>query len=76
MNKRELVNIAADKSGIPKQTLHMYLDLFIESMAQTINDGNSITFSNFGTFRVTDAKERNGWDPIKRKTILVPARKR
>ncbi|MFR9164952.1 MAG: HU family DNA-binding protein [Dysgonomonas sp.] len=76
MNKKEIVSIAAEISGLPKQTLHKYFDILIESTAIAINEGKPVTISNFGTFKVKEQKERYVTNPQNGERVLTPAKKK
>lgn len=73
MNKKELIRKASATSGVPQQTLHNALEIIIETMSEELNNGNPVTFSNFGTFTVKNQDARLVRNPKNGvKSILEP----
>lgn len=58
MNKKQLIKITSETSGVPQQTLHAYLEILLNAMSTELTKGNSLTFSNFGTFKAKKQDER------------------
>lgn len=50
MNKTELVEYIANKTGLTKKDASAALDAVIEAVVDTVKRGNSVTLTNFGTF--------------------------
>lgn len=76
MNKKEIINSASCICGISKLTLNICLEAIIKSMSEAMNEGHSITISNFGTFRVVEKTERYVMNPRSKQMQLAPAKKR
>lgn len=74
MNKRELIKIASEQSGVPQQTLHYCLEILLENMKNVLNSGQCITLSNFGTFRVKNQEERYIRNPKTNELVHVDSK--
>lgn len=75
MNKSELVNSIAEKSGLNKKNSEQALDALIESISETLSKGDKITLVGFGTFEVRARAERTGRNPQTKEEIIIPATK-
>lgn len=75
MNKSELVNSIAEKSGLNKKNSEKALDALIESISETLSKGDKITLVGFGTFEVRSRAERTGRNPQTKEEIVIPASK-
>lgn len=75
MNKTELVNAIADKSGLSKVDSKKALEAFIESVTEEVRKGDKVALVGFGTFSVTQKSARKGINPRTKQTISIPAKK-
>jgi len=73
MNKTELVDAIAEKSGLPKTQAARALDAFIETVTDSLTQGESVTVIGFGTFLVREREARTGRNPQTREAIEIPA---
>ena len=60
MNKVELVAEIAAKSGVSKKDAEASLNAFMEVVGETLKKGEQIQLVGFGTFKVSERKERVG----------------
>ncbi|GAF60620.1 DNA-binding protein HU [Psychrobacter sp. JCM 18903] len=60
MNKSELIDSIADKSGLNKTQAGDALNAVMESVGEALEAGDSISLVGFGTFSVKDRKARTG----------------
>jgi DNA-binding protein HU-beta len=51
------------------------VDAVLETIERTLHAGEDITFTGFGSFKVTDRAQRMGRNPRTGKGIVVPPRK-
>jgi len=78
MNKVELAERLADKTGTSKNQLIDFLDVFAEVVTQTLKDGGEVTLTGFGTFSARTRASRMGVNPqnpkekIQIPTVIVP----
>jgi DNA-binding protein HU-beta len=75
MNKGELVDKVAEKSGVTKKQADMVLSAAIEAIMETVSNGDKVTLVGFGSFERRDRKEREGRNPKTGETMVIPATK-
>lgn len=75
MNKTELVNSIASKSGLNKKNSEAALNAFISSVEDTLGKGDKVVLVGFGTFEVRKRAARKGRNPQTKKEITIPASK-
>lgn len=73
MNKSELIDAIAEKSGLTKADAGRALDATLASITETLGKGDSVTLVGFGTFSVKERKERQGFNPKTKTPITIPA---
>lgn len=72
MNKAELVAKIADKTGFTKKDSEIILKSTIESIIETLANGEKVQLTGFGTFEVKDRKARVGRNPRTNEEIQIP----
>jgi len=75
MNKAELVNAVAAKSGLSKVDAKKALDAVIKSISEALVKGDKVSLVGFGTFSVVKRSARAGINPATKKPIKIPAKK-
>lgn len=75
MNKTELVNSIASKSGLNKKNSEAALNALIASVQETLENGEKVVLVGFGTFEVRKRAARKGRNPQTKKEITIPASK-
>jgi len=75
MNKTDLVNSIASKSGLNKKNSEAALNAFIASVEDTLKLGDKVVLVGFGTFEVRKRAARKGRNPQTKKEITIPASK-
>jgi DNA-binding protein HU-beta len=75
MNKAELINAIAKKSGLPKATCEKSLNSFMTVVKDTLKKGDKIMLVGFGTFQVQQRKATTGVNPRTKQKINIPAKK-
>lgn len=73
MNKAELVQAMAERSGLSKHDAGKALDAFIETVGVELREGLKVQLVGFGTFEVTKRAARVGKNPQNGKEISIPA---
>jgi DNA-binding protein HU-beta len=63
MNKKELVNIVADKMGKPKQEILDIVELMLEKITDALVSGDKVRLVGFGVFEVRQRIAREGRNP-------------
>ncbi|NSW92848.1 MAG: HU family DNA-binding protein [Firmicutes bacterium] len=75
MNKTELINSIALKTGLSKKNSEAALNAFIETVEESLQQGEKVVLVGFGTFEVRERAERKGRNPQTKEEILIPASK-
>ncbi len=75
MTKAELVTAIAEKTGLTKKDSEKALAAFVDSVTETLANGESIQLVGFGTFEVRERAAREGRNPRTKETITIPATK-
>lgn len=75
MNKSDLINSIATKSGLNKKNSEAALNAFIASVEDVLTKGDKVTLVGFGTFEVRKRAARKGRNPQTKKEITIPASK-
>ena len=75
MNKAELIDAIAKKSGLSKKDSAAALAAFLEVVPEELKKGGSVQLTGFGTFEVRTRAARKGINPLTKKAIDIPASK-
>ncbi len=75
MNKAELIDAIAANSKLSKADSKKALDAFIKVVTNALKKGDKIVLVGFGTFSISQRKERTGRNPQTGKEIKIPAKK-
>ena len=75
MTKSELTAIAAEHAGISKKDAERLINAAVDIMASTLEKGEKVQLSGFGTFEVKHRQAKAGRDPRTKETIQIPAAK-
>jgi len=74
MNKGDLVNKIAEDAGVTKAQATDALNSVLNSVRDTLKDGNKVTLVGFGTFSVNHRPERQGRNPRTKEAITIKAK--
>ena len=76
MLKRDLVEkTTANLNGYLKKDISKAVDIIIETMSESLDEGNRIEIRGFGSFSVRKRKERQTKNPKTGKIMNIPPRK-
>jgi len=75
MNKAELVDMLASKTGMTKKAASDALDTILDAVVSALKSGDKVTITGFGTFEVRQRKARTGRNPQTGESITIPARR-
>ena len=75
MNKVELVEAMAKKTGLSKKDAEGALKAFIETVEFEVKKGRKVQLVGFGTFELSKRAARKGRNPQTGKAIQIPASK-
>lgn len=73
MNKSELVSAVAAKTDFTKADTERALKAFMDTITETLKEGDQVTLIGFGTFLVRERKARTGRNPRTGETIQIKA---
>ena len=74
MNKQQLVDMLANKTGMTKKAAGEALDVILSGVVDALKKGDKVTITGFGTFEVRSRKARTGRNPQTGSEITIPAR--
>ena len=63
MNKTELVKVVAEQAELTQKDASKAVDALIETISETLAQGEKIQLIGFGTFEVRDRSARKGRNP-------------
>ncbi|MBR1612688.1 MAG: HU family DNA-binding protein [Succinivibrio sp.] len=75
MNKSELIEQIALKSGLTPANSKKALEALVSTVSETLAAGDRVQLVGFGTFRVTERAAREGCNPQTKQKIIIPATK-
>ena len=73
VTKSEFVDRVASKSGLSKRDAGKAVDAFLDSVQETLVQGDSVTFTGFGKFSAQQRNERQGVNPRTGERVTVNA---
>ncbi len=76
MNKSQLVDAVAEKSGLTKSQAEAALDGVLTAVTDAVASGDKVTLPGFGTFEARERSARTGRNPQTGAEIAIPAGKR
>ena len=73
MNKTELIDKIAQSVELNKAGATRVVEAVLDSITNALHNGDDVTLSGFGTFSVSNRKERTGRNPRTNEPIMIPA---
>lgn len=73
INKDALIDYISTKTELSKRDIEAVLDIITEKITEEIRNGNKVTLTGFGTFRVSKRAAREGINPQTKERITIPA---
>jgi len=75
MNKTELIDSIAGKSGVTKVVAAQVLDAALGSITEALVAGDTVALIGFGNFKVSDRAARTGKNPATGEPLEIAAAK-
>lgn len=75
MNKKELVDVAAEEAKVSKKDAEAVVNAMLNIIERELIKGEKVRLLGFGTFEVRTRKERVARNLHTREAIIVPAGK-
>lgn len=73
MRKAEIIQNITIKTGMEKPAVTAIVEAFMDTMKQSMIDGNNIYLRGFGTFLLKKRAEKKGRNITKGTTVHIPA---
>ncbi len=73
MNKSELVENIAKKTGLSLKDANASVSAFMSIIKESLGNGDSVVLVGFGSFIVRDRAARTGHNPRTGETLNIPA---
>jgi len=74
MTKADLVKQISKDTGILRKDVAIVVDAFLDSVQETMEEGNHIEIRGFGTYKLKVRKARTGRNPKTNIEVPVPER--
>jgi len=75
MNKTELIDSAAESSGLSKSEISKALESILDGISGAVQQGDKVSLSGFGTFERRERAARTGRNPQTGEELQVAASK-
>lgn len=73
VNKDALVSAISEKTELSKKDIEMVLETMIEVITKSLQSGDKVTMTGFGTFKISKRAAREGINPQTKAKIQIPA---
>ena len=73
MTKAEIVTEIANKTGVEKVAVQAVVESFMETVKDTMVNGENVYLRGFGSFIIKRRAEKTGRNISKNTTIIIPA---
>jgi len=75
MNKAELIDAVASSADLSRSSATQAVDAVVDTITESLRNGDSVTLVGFGTFEVRDRAARTGRNPQTGAEIQIKASK-
>ena len=75
MNKKELIQEAAIRSGMSQADVEKVLNHIMDTVRDSLHKEEPVTLVGFGTFQVQERAARQGYNPSAGQKMQIPAKK-
>lgn len=73
MNKTELIEVLAEKTGATKLLTEKVINAYLETVMDTVAKGENVSVVGFGAFSKAHRNARTGRNPSNGQAIQLPA---
>ncbi len=73
MTKAEVVAKIANKTGFEKNNVQTTIEMFMETVKDSLKEGENVYLRGFGSFIIKERKQKTGRNISKNKPIIIPA---
>jgi DNA-binding protein HU-beta len=75
MRKQDLVKSVAGKTNMPESQVNSVIQSTFDVIRDSLADGEEVTITGFGSFRISERGAREGRNPQTGERITIPSRK-
>ena len=75
MNKNEFIDEINEKTGLSKRDCKLCLETMIEVIKSALQNGDSVTLSNFGKFKINNVKAKRLYNFQTKSTEVIDTKK-
>ena len=75
LNRREMIDIVAEKARISKRDDKAAIDTTVDLMREALLNGTEVNITNFGVFTPKQRVSRDGTDPKTHQRIEIKSKK-
>lgn len=72
MNKKELIDIVAEKTAVSKKDIADVVNATLDTITDALRHGDSVKFVGFGTFETRHRSARKGKNPQTGEIVDIP----
>ncbi len=76
VGKQDLIARVAQRAGIPNKQAEKVVNSFIDTITESMEKGEEVRITGFGTFKVVQRAPRKGRHPRTGEEMLIPGGKR
>ena len=73
MNKADLIQQVAQNADLSQASAQRVVEAIFGAIASSLQKGEQVTLTGFGTFSVSERAARNGRNPRTKEPIQIPA---
>lgn len=73
VNKDSLVHAICDRTSLAKKDVELVLESLEDVVTNELRQGNKVTLTGFGTWKVSKRAAREGINPQTKAKIMIPA---
>jgi len=73
MNKADFIALVAEKAGLTKKDAEKAVNAYNDCVVEALKAGDKVQLVGFGTFEARKRASREGFNPITKEKIKIPA---
>lgn len=73
VNKDSLIHAIVEKTELSKKDVEAVIECMTDEITAELRNGNKVTLTGFGTFKVSNRAAREGINPQTKAKITIPA---
>lgn len=73
MTKAEIVSSIAKKTGLDKDAVLSVVENLMETIKESLSNGEEVTLRGFGTFQIKERAQKLGRNITAEKSVVIPA---